>query len=493
VSNVKSDLLALLAEKERRLKTRTLDTLYPEVGLLRRELYPKHMEFFAAGKQYRERCMMAGNRIGKSYGAGGYEMTLHLTGLYPDWWKGRRFDHPVMTWAAGESSKTTRDTIQRILMGDHRHHGTGLIPGDLIVDKTTKAGLPDALEDIYVKHVSGGISHIGLKSYEQGAGSFMGTERHIVWFDEEPPLEIYTEGLTRTMIVPGATPAERTTGMVISTFTPLNGLSQVVENFMPNGRIPENGGDGEKFIIQVTWDEVPHLTKEMKDSLWASLPPHERSARSKGVPQLGAGKIYTVDEDIVAVRPFDIPRHWPRFFAMDIGFTAPTAVVWFAWDRENDVLYIYREHYRAGLMPWEHAHYIKNPCPWIPGVIDPAAEIGRQADGVKMIQEYDDLGLTLYKANNAVNMGIIKTQERLQSGRLKVFNTCVNWFEEYRLYRWDKDGRKPHPKQKDHAMDATRYGVMSGLEIAVTEQQAANDDDEDRAHSEGGKSKVGGY
>lgn len=492
MTEIKAELLALLAEKERRLKTKVLDTLYPERGRLRRELYPKHMQFFAAGKTYRERCMMAGNRIGKSFGAGGFELVLHLTGLYPSWWEGRRFDHPVLCWAAGESSKTTRDTIQKILLGDHRNHGTGLIPADLIVGKpTVKSGIADAVEDIYVLHVSGGISHVGLKSYEQGAGSFMGTERHIVWLDEEPDLNIYTECLTRTMIVPGATPHERTTGMIIATFTPLNGLSQVVENFMPNGQIPADGKAGEKFVLQVTWDEVPHLTKEMKDSLWASLPPHERAARSKGVPQLGAGKIYTVEEEVVAVRPFELPRHWPRFYAMDIGFTAPTAVAWFAWDRENDVLYLYREHYKAGLMPWEHAHYIKNPHPWIPGVIDPASEIGRQADGVKMLQEYDDLGLILYKANNAVNMGIIKTQERLQSGRLKVFDTCFNWFEEYRLYRWNKDGRKPHPKQKDHLMDATRYGIMSGLEIAITE--AANDEDDNETYTETGKSKVGGY
>jgi phage terminase large subunit-like protein len=491
MTDVRAELLELLAEKERRVKTRMLDAMYPETGTLRRELYPKHMLFFEAGKDFRERCMMAGNRIGKSYGAGGYEMALHLTGLYPSWWKGRRFDHPIKAWAAGESSKTTRDTIQKILLGEHRNHGTGLIPGDLIVDTTTKSGIADAVEDIYVRHVSGGISHLGLKSYEQGAGSFMGTEQHIVWFDEEPPLPIYTEGLTRTMIVPGSVPGESITGMVISTFTPLNGLSEVVENFMPNGKIPD-GGKGEKYIIQVTWDEVPHLTQEMKDSLWNSLPPHERAARSKGVPQLGAGKIYTVDEDLVSVQPFDLPRHWPRFFAMDFGYKAPTAVGWFAWDRESDTLYMYREHYKAGLMPWEHAHFIKNPHPWIPGVADPAGDIGRQSDGLKLLQQYADLGMKLYKANNAVNAGIIEVQNRLQTGRLRVFETCLNWFTEYRTYRWDKDGRKPHPKQADHMMDLTRYACMSGLEVAITE--SANDEsDEDYSSQEMGKSKVGGY
>ena len=56
-----------------------LESMYPDEGPLRRELYPKHMEFFAAGKKYNERLFMAGNRVGKTEGAGGYEAALHLT------------------------------------------------------------------------------------------------------------------------------------------------------------------------------------------------------------------------------------------------------------------------------------------------------------------------------------------------------------------------------------------------------------------------------
>lgn len=51
--------------------------------------YPKQMDFYAAGKHWRERLLMAGNQCGKTY-AGSFEMAVHLTGRYPDWWPGHR-------------------------------------------------------------------------------------------------------------------------------------------------------------------------------------------------------------------------------------------------------------------------------------------------------------------------------------------------------------------------------------------------------------------
>lgn len=490
MTSTKAELLQLLAEKERRARTRLLSSMYPEHGALRRELYAKHMAFFKAGKNYRERCMMAANRVGKSFGAGGYETALHLTGLYPEWWNGRRFDHPINAWAAGESSKTTRDVIQKILLGKPREKGTGLIPGDLIVDTTPKPGIADGIEDIYVRHVSGGISRIGLKSFEQGAGSFMGTEQHIVWLDEEPPQDVYSECLTRTMIVDGATPGDKVTGMIIATFTPLNGLSEVVMNFMPDGRIPDPDAKGEKFIVQVTWDEVPHLTKEMKEGLWNSLPPHERAARSKGTPQLGAGAIYPISEEEVTCKPLkEIPPYWPRWYGMDVGWNK-TAVAWFAWDRESDIVYLYSEHYQGQVEPPVHAAAIKARGSWIRGVIDPASRGRSQKDGEKLLTHYEDLGLLLSPAVNAIEAGIYQVWGRLSTGRLKVYETCANWLAEFRTYRRDKHG-KVAAKQNDHLMDATRYGVMSGFDIGIT--QPMYDENEEYLSSEAGKSKVGGY
>lgn len=231
----------MLAQVKALLATRKIDTMYPDKGPLRRELYKKHLEFFEAGANYRERCAMAANRVGKTEGMGGYETALHLTGRYPDWWPGRRFDHPVNFWAAGKTNETTRDIVQNKLFGNvtglaqsKGFSGTGLVYGDCIGKIAWKQGVSDLADTVAVKHVSGGWSQLGLKSYQQGRGSFEGTERHGIWLDEEPPLEIYSECLIRTAT---------TNGIVYITFTPLEGTTGTVLMFINPEAVGQEGDD----------------------------------------------------------------------------------------------------------------------------------------------------------------------------------------------------------------------------------------------------------
>lgn len=218
--------LETLQASIRRARRRKLFSIYPDEGPLRRALYPKHLQFFAAGTVHQERAAIAANRVGKSFGIGGYETTLHLTGLYPDWWPGRRFEHPVDVWAAGDTTETTRDIVQLILLGPHGEYGTGLIPGDNIVgDPTHRGGVAQAVDTVRVRHASGGTSILGFKSYDQGRKKFQGTAKHLVWMDEEPPEDVYSECMARLMT---------TNGMMLSTFTPLEGLSNVVLRYMPD-------------------------------------------------------------------------------------------------------------------------------------------------------------------------------------------------------------------------------------------------------------------
>jgi len=227
------EALKIQQEQLRRLSRRKLYTYYPEEGPLRRELYPKHMEFFEAGDIYRERCFMAANRIGKTEGAGGYETALHLTGLYPPWWNGAMWDAPVSFWAAGKTNETTRDIVQAKLFGKvqgsgstKRLSGTGLIPGECIGDISWKQGVSDLIDKVEIKHVNGGFSLLGLKSYQQGRGAFEGTEQDGIWLDEEPPMDIYGECLIRTAT---------TEGLIYMTFTPLEGMTDTVMQFIPKG------------------------------------------------------------------------------------------------------------------------------------------------------------------------------------------------------------------------------------------------------------------
>ena len=219
--------LALLEEKARRIAQNKISTLFPEDGRLSRYEYKKHMEHFEQGARYRERLLIAANRVGKTV-AGGYETVLHLTGDYPGWWKGKRFDSQISAWAAGDTGETVRDIIQFELFGPFDDIGTGLIPGKLIEGYTRRSGIPDAIQSAGVKNVSGGISKIGLKSYDQKRKSFQGTSKEVIWLDEESSMEIYTECLLRTMT---------TEGLMILTFTPLLGISDVVKAFLPGGKL----------------------------------------------------------------------------------------------------------------------------------------------------------------------------------------------------------------------------------------------------------------
>lgn len=201
--------------------------LFPDEGPLRRELYVKHLAFFAGGAQHRERLFMAGNRVGKTI-AGSYETMLHLTGRYPAWWAGRRFTEPGQWWAAGTTLETTRDIVQAELFGPGDDYGTGMIPLVDIADIKRRPNTNGAIDFATVRHVSGGLSRIGLKSYDQGRKAFEGTAKHGIWLDEEPPLAIYTECLTRTAT---------TDGIVMITFTPLNGATDVVLSFLEDAEV----------------------------------------------------------------------------------------------------------------------------------------------------------------------------------------------------------------------------------------------------------------
>jgi len=448
-------LLLLLQEKQRRIAQNKIDLFYPTKGPLRRELYPKHIEFFAMGANYPERCVMAANRIGKSEGIGAYEITIHATGIYPDWWIGKRFDRPVTCWAAGTTGTTARDIVQFKLLGQPENRGTGMIPGALIEKTTPKAGgVPNAVDTILVRHISGGLSRIKIKSYAEGRKSFEGTEQDIIWLDEECPIDIYTECLTRTMT---------TNGHIILTFTPLAGLTQTVLMFLPGGNIKE-WAEGSRCLIMATWDDAPHITKKQKDKLLRGLPPAQRAARSRGIPSMGSGVIYPVLEEDIICQPFEIPKHYKHAYGLDVGWNR-TAAIWCAIDPATDIIYIYSDYYRSQAEPVIHATGIMARGDWIPGVIDPASRGRGQGDGKKLFKMYRELGLLIRKADNSVDAGLQKVWNLFSTGKIKIFSTCLNTLAEYRLYHRNEKGAIV--KENDHLMDALRYLIMTGLVRAI--------------------------
>lgn len=222
-----------------------------------------------------------------------------------------------------------------------------------------------------------------------------------------------------------------------------------------------------RFLTSATWDDAPHLTAEAREALYASIPAYQRDARTKGIPQLGAGLIYQVPESELKVADFPIPAHFKRAYGLDAGGGAkPTAAVWGALDTETDILYLTHVYKRSSPETAVHAGVIKARGAWMPGVGDAAALIITQHDAEQLIKVYKRAGLDLELPDKGVETGIQDVVDRMTTGRLKVFASCSEWFTEYRLYRRDKRGRVV--KVNDHLMDGTRYLVRSGLKRAKT-------------------------
>lgn len=443
------------------------------------ESTPKHKAFFDAGKEYPERLFMAANRTGKSL-SGAFEVSCHATGEYPTWWNGRVFDHPTDGWAVGPDARTVRDTIQKELLGPMGEWGTGMIPANKLGKCNGLQGVPGAIDTIRIKHKSGGWSTLGFKNYKQDIQAFMGTSRHYVWCDEECPIEVWNECNIRTAT---------TKGIMLATFTPLEGLTRMVINFCKNAdflagsrpiiglRPSDEDGEEEtvgytnkKAVIQAGWDDAPWLDGETRARLLSDTPPHLRDARSKGIPSLEGGNVFSTPIEQITCEPFSIPTNWPRMYALDVGWNR-TAAVWAALDPNSDTLYFYDEHYEGEKEPHHHAFCIRSRGEWIHGVIDPASRGRSAADGKKLWTMYraKDLGLKLHLAKNERESGIQALSQRFSTGKARVFKTLTNFQREYMLYRRKTNGQVID--EDDHLMDAARY-VVNNMSRMISSAQA---------------------
>lgn len=414
--------------------------------------YAKQKEFHDLGHNKRERLLFAGNQQGKSY-CGAAEVAMHLTGEYPDWWEGRRFHKPVKGWAGGITGIATRDNPQRLLLGEPfpQEIGTGAIPKEAIIEYSTARGVADAVDTLLVRHKSGGISTLNFKSYEQGRAKWQGATIDFIWFDEEPPLDIYTEGIARITA---------TNGMVFMTFTPLLGWSDVVDRFLNE----ETGTNEDRDTVTMTIVDAKHISEEQRQRIIDGYPAHEREARINGVPMLGSGRIFEVAEEVITCDPIEIPEHWGLIAGLDIGLDHPTAIVWLAHDRDSDVIYVI-DVYREKNLPIPmhaaalNARRFQCPVSW-----PHDAHSRDKGSGEALAGQYRSHGVNMLhthaqhpEGGSSVEAGIQEMIERMQSGRFKVFRHCYRWFEEFRMYH-RKDGIIV--KEKDDLLDATRYAIM---------------------------------
>jgi phage terminase large subunit-like protein len=394
---------------------------------------------------------MAANQVGKTWAAG-FELAMHATGVYPDWWAGRRWDRPIVGWAAGVTGESTRDNPQRILLGRPGAWGTGAIPKNALVDTSSSRGLADAVDTIRVRHIDGDISTIQLKSYEKGREKWQGETLDFVWFDEEPPADIYTEGLTRT---------NATNGMTLITFTPLLGMTEIVRRFL----LEKPAGT---HVTAMTIHDAEHYTDEQRAAIIATYPEHERKARTEGIPQLGSGRVFPFERSQIACESFPIPEHWTQICGIDFGWDHPSAGARLAWDRDSDCIYVIAAHRAKAQTPMMFTAATKPWGDWLPWAWP---HDGKQSGGKfdaqdqqQLAQIYKKHGLkmlhthaTFEDGTNGVEAGITDMYERMETGRWKVFAHLADWFEEFELYH-RKDGMIV--KLNDDLISASRYALM---------------------------------
>jgi phage terminase large subunit-like protein len=465
--NAEQQALELVAKILKRRETYKLDYYQPYDFQKRFHNAVGHKSTYPA----KQRVLMTGNGQGKTT-CGAAETAYHLTGRYPEWWKGTRFLRPIICMVGGMTNEAVRDICQKQLFGDPNEPGklgTGMVPISCIGKRTSKPGVPNAYDTVNVKHVSGGWSKVMFRAYEQGPKKHMGHRIHVGWLDEEPPQDIWSQYGRATIAM---------NGILYITFTPEQGLTNVVNGFL-------NDLKSGQSIVQATWQDTPHLMNggkltEEAEQLLSVWPKHEHEMRIAGVPMYGAGLVFPFAEEKLVVEPFEIPRHWPQITGIDFGGgmssgAHPFGAAKLAWDRDSDTVYVTADYREGASTPPIHAAAIKPWGSWIPVAWPHDGLNTEKSTGDELIKSYRDNGLNClpHKATsppdpkqgqkegeggNSVEASLYAMYQRMETGRWKVFKTCRYWLEERRVYHRDEQGKLV--KLRDDVLSASRYAHM---------------------------------
>jgi phage terminase large subunit-like protein len=426
------------------------DSFFTESGPFARSKFPKSVEFFDATAHYPNVNCFGSNRSSKSTSLM-YAAAVWLTGDYPEWWTGRRFEKPVQMWISGETGTLVRNNLQRYLIGSKEALGQISFITTEQIEHASWAGKPEGLCTSALIKSKYGTSKVEFKSYDQGQYRFASDTIDVVILDEEPKAGIFTEAITRVAT---------TNGIVCCGFTALRGITPLVALLAPEfaGMDREDPKETGRKNIVISWADIPPsvLPYEKREFLKKSYLPHELKARTEGIPSVGSGMIYQISESDFVVPDFQVPDHWPRLFAMDPGFKDPTAITWWALDADNDAMYQYGEYYeRLKALPI-HVDVIHRHGDWMPGVFDYAG--GNITDGKGVASEYRKaVRNTLHNANKSLTLGHLSVWDRMQTSRFFVFESMRHTRTEFRQYHRDDKGQiadTPH-----HLLDTWRYAA----------------------------------
>ena len=444
----------LIGEMERRKRDDKLKYYRP---------HKKQMEFHRCMK--RNRWVLGGNRTGKTE-VGAAEAVWWARGTHPF----RRISRPVEGWVISLTNEVQRDVAQKKVLS---YLNPAWIKG--VKMREGRADDPDhgVIDFILVESVHGGNSVIGFKSCDQGRDRFQGTSKDFIWFDEEPPLEIYQECLMRTMDCKGS---------IWGTMTPLKGLTWVYDTIYIN-----EVRDPEVWYIAMSWEDNPYLLKDEVERLTATLSEEELEARREGRFVALTGLVYKeFRENIHVIPPFPVPREWQDTLSIDPGLDAPLSCHWYARDHDGNV-FVCGEHYHAGWaitghmreierisreLDWKRDSYGRLSC-----IMDAAADQRSLQSERSVAEIFRAEGMNVNThVNKSKWAGIQMVKKYLElrpnpdekrwpkgKPKLFIFATCPMMIAEIKKYRWKENtnGGKEEPLGvNDHAMDELRYYIM---------------------------------
>ena len=437
--------------------------------------FEHQLKFFTTNQTDR-RGILAANRIGKTVSTC-YETAYHLTGLYPDWWTGKRFDKPITCMVAGEGWSQVALVLQNELLGTNdvkirNHIGTGAIPRDYIKLETMRSDGANCI-GVEIRHSTGAYSYLLFANYTQEVRQMQGFKLNLAVFDEQPPDDFFSEIVTRTAT---------TQGQVLCSFTPLKGLNGLVSKFWNH----ETGYSH----IRVSWDDVPEydpwgepfLLKETRLQLERDYLPHERDARRNGVPVMGKGAVFQI-------------RTWPtyctgdydfrnaaglhRIIALDLGLVNDKTVLSLLyWDPNATEAWLDRQIVVKGTEeanPINYVQHLMRPEVFgTPIVLPPdAGTVGRYTMSALSIRQlFEQYELNVFpepvhnppddqgRTTNHKAFGINMMRQMLELGTLHINENCVEFLRECQNYYVDTKGRFSDP---DDCIDSARYALLGCL------------------------------
>lgn len=438
-----------LLQLEKEIKDRACDAL---MSYNRGKTHKKQMAFHKCGKK--NRWVFGGNRSGKTE-CGAVESVWLTRGIHPY----RQNRDNVFGWVVSLSQQVQRDVAQAKIL---KYLAPRYIE-DIVMLEGRK-GSPEygIIDHIVVRNEFGGLSRIGFKSCDQGREKFQGASLDFVWFDEEPPKDIYDECRMRVF--------DRK-GIIFGTMTPLKGLSWVYYEIELN-----ESGNPEIWCEHMEWRDNPYLDAKEVDYMLSVTSESEQLSRRFGKFTTGEGLVYPeFDPDVHVIEPFDVPEEWQSELSIDPGLKNPTSCHFYAVDFDG-VIYVVGEHYESGRDIDYHAEKIfelakklnwKTDNGRLRALIDSAAS-QKTLSGAKSVAElFRERDILV---NTRVNKDLYSGIQRIKSllcqnpPRIYIFKSCINLIREFKSYWWGADDRPK--KVDDHAMDELRYFVMSRPDAA---------------------------